>query len=140
MFDPLQRMQHVEEFDAEIAAILREIRSLPRGARVRHGRDPLARRRVDMVDGAQRGGGAPDGTAGVAQAGERLRARIFVEHGAIDVEQDLPALRIETTDGMRVDELVVEGAGAVQDVSFGAFAAWTADGPFDAFHRVISMV
>jgi hypothetical protein len=48
--------------------------------------------------------------SGLAKRRERLRARIFVQHRAIDVEQHLTAIVVEPENRVAVDELVIERA------------------------------
>ena len=50
-----------------------------------------------------------DPPAGLAQTGEGLGAGVFVEHGAVDVEQQFA--RVEGADAVAVDQLVVERSG-----------------------------
>src|SRR3546814_7237795 len=87
MLDPLPRIEEIEDFDPEIAAIFAQIFELPPRAIVEFARRAVGVGRIDMVDDPQRCSGAPDGSPGGAQPAERLGACIFVEHRSIDIEQ-----------------------------------------------------
>ena len=109
MLDALARIQDVEIFDAEIARVVGEIIDLPRRISVRHLACAAGRGRIDMVDDHEGCGRIPHRSSGRAQAGKGLRAGVFVEDGAIDVEQDEPVI-VEAPNHMRIDQFVVERA------------------------------
>ena len=109
VLDALARIEDVEIFDAEIARIVGEIIDLPRGVGIRHLARTASSGRIDVIDHHQRGGRIPHLAPGGAQASKGLRAGIFVEHGAIDIEQHQPVI-VELPNHMRVDQSVVERA------------------------------
>ncbi len=110
MLDALHRMQDVEQLDAEIAAILGEILDLAGSTRIGHARRAQRCGGIDVIDGAQGGARPPDRPPGLAQRGEGLRAGIFIEDRAVDIEQHPLAGRVEAADGMAVDQPVIESS------------------------------
>src|SRR3546814_2886168 len=67
MLDPLPRIEEIEDFDPEIAAIFAQIFDLPPRAIVEFAHRAVGVGRIDMVDDPQRCSGAPDGSPGGAQ-------------------------------------------------------------------------
>jgi hypothetical protein len=113
MLDALTLVEDIQQFDAEVPAVLRQIRHLPRTAGIGHRRHPLRRGRVDVIDHRQRRARPPDLAPGSTQTAERLRAGVFVDHLAIDIQQHM-ALIVEAAHGVRIDVFVVEGSGVHQ--------------------------
>jgi hypothetical protein len=60
-----------------------------------------------VVNHTERGGGTPDLAPGVSEARERLGACVFVENGAVDIEQQRSRRGVENTHAMSVYDLVV---------------------------------
>ncbi|MNL15403.1 hypothetical protein D3C87_1363880 [compost metagenome] len=111
VFNPLTFVQHIEQLDAEVAAVLFEVRHLTGAAGIRHRGDANGCGGIDMVDHGQRRTRTPDFSSRFAQAAEGLRAGVFVGDLAIDVQQHM-ALVVERANGVTVDVLLVERSWA----------------------------
>ena len=127
MLDPLTRVEHVEHLDPEIAPVFGEIVDLPLRVRILHGAAAIRGRRVDMIDDAECRFRPPDITPRIPQAGEGLGAGVFVQDGAIDIEQQLRPGAVPVVQRpylVPVDDFVVEGSRLhfESSPSFGAEA------------------
>ena len=109
VLDALPLVEHVEELDAELAAVLAEIAHLLRFGGVGDRERANRGRRIDVVNDRKRVFRPPHAPARLAQRRERLRARVFVEHLAVDVQQQVAAI-VDALHGMCVDDFAVQRA------------------------------
>ena len=109
VLDALALVEDVEEVDAELAAVLPEVAHLPRLRGVGDGERADRGRRIHVVDHGERVLRPPDATAGLAQCGEGLRARVLVQHLPIDVQEKVAAI-VDALHGMCVDDFAVQHA------------------------------
>jgi hypothetical protein len=114
MFDALIGIQNVQEFNAELPAILGKIGSLASRLLVRHRSCTVRCGRVDMIDRAERRVRSPNSTASFPQPREGLRAGIFVQDSTVDIKQHLISRRIQLAHGMVIDKFFIKCARAIQ--------------------------
>jgi len=107
MLASLAGIESVEKPDPEIARVLLEMGDLPLPFGIGHRPRTHGRYGVDVVDDHKSCRRVLDAASSPTQAREGLEARIPVEDGSIDVDDNL-RVSLNPTDHVRIDDLAME--------------------------------